>query len=104
MANALTERIRRWRAERAEHSTTVFLPASEVPLLPEQGYVRLWFVEAFLADRTRWGSDQFPALHGGLSLDHAGSTDELFSMFARAPEPVRAPGAQQNFPLTPLLP
>ncbi|TQS19753.1 hypothetical protein [Microbispora hainanensis] len=97
--------MRRWFDDDAEHVTVRFLegPESE-PLPPRDGYLRLWLVEGFLAKRVEWTEKFFPALQGGMSLKLRGSESTPFSAFSRPPGSWQAPGAQLDFPVTPLLP
>ncbi|GIF00624.1 hypothetical protein [Paractinoplanes rishiriensis] len=89
----------------ASHVTVEFAPlADAVPLVPQQGYLRVWLVEGYLARARTWGNDHFPALHGGAALNFAGQSMTAFAQFNRAPEAITAPGAQLNFALTPSLP
>jgi hypothetical protein len=97
--------VRRWFAARAEHVTVRFLPeADAAPLVPADGYLRLWLAEGFLADARTWGNDHFPALHGGAVLHFDGSDTAEFTRITRSPGMVHVPGAQLDFPITPLLP
>jgi hypothetical protein len=98
-------RVTGWFRQNAEHVTVEFFPqAGHEPLPAYGGYVRLWLVEGFLANRRTWGSTHFPALHGGLALQFLGSESTPFTTFARPAEAWETPGAQLDFPVTTLLP
>jgi hypothetical protein len=89
----------------AAHTTVQFVPdPNEEPLQPHRGYLRVWLAEGYLAKSRTWGNDHFPTLHGGAALTFGGRQQTTFARFTRAPEAITAPGAQLNFPLTPLLP
>jgi hypothetical protein len=98
-------RVASWFAANATHATVRFLPdhASQ-PIQPYAGYLRLWLAEGFLARRRAWGANDFPALHGGVSLTFLGNEQSAFTTFSRPPESWSVPGAQLDFPMTTLLP
>lgn len=96
------ERVRRWFRANAGHVTDAFLPEGDTePLYPGGGYVRLWLAEGFLATAKSWGTDQFPALYGAVSFPLPGAGPGRYTTLARPP---LAPGARNDFPITPLLP
>src|SRR4051794_20059423 len=99
------ERIKSVVIADAQHTTVEFVSDEDAePLVPHRGYVRIWLVEGYLAKARTWGNDHFPTLHGGAALTFGGRELTAFARFTRAPEGITAPGAQLNFPLTPLLP
>jgi hypothetical protein len=99
------KRIQGWFVANASQSTVVFLPDAGVESLPAYtGYVRLWLAEGFLAQQKAWAADQFPALHGGVSLSFLGNEPAAFASLSRPPEKWMVPGAQLDFPMTALLP
>ena len=51
-----------------------------------------------------WGNQHFPALHGGASLRFLGTEPTPFTTLTRPPGNWTVPGAQFDFPITPLLP
>lgn len=104
VAGRMWRRIAGWFASNATHVTVEFVPEAGEPLPAYGGYLRLWLVEGFLARRVEWGSTHFPALHGGVSLRFLGQDPLPFTMLTRPPGAWEAPGAQLDFPLTPLLP
>ncbi|OLR93199.1 hypothetical protein [Actinokineospora bangkokensis] len=96
--------VREWFDKQAEHCTSVFLPdPGGQPVRPNEGYLRVFFAEGFLEKARSWGSDRYPALHGGVSLTLLGGTP-AFTTLARPPEKWDVPGAQLDFPMTTLLP
>jgi hypothetical protein len=98
-------RIARWFREAAEHTTVKYLEEPGAgPLRADQGYVRLWLEEGFLAHRRSWGAEHFPVLHGGLALRLLGRTSAPFTSFSQLPESVAASGAYLKYEVTPLLP
>jgi hypothetical protein len=99
------QHVRSWFAKEAEHVTVEFIPLDGAPpIYPEQGYLRLWLNEGFLAKARTWGNDHFPALHGGVSLTFGGVEGTAFTKFAKSAPLAQAPGAQLNVPITALLP
>lgn len=104
-AGRMWRRVQSWFVANAEHVTVVFIPTDDgEPLLPNAGYVRLWVSEGFLAQQRTWGTDRFPALHGGASLNVLGSSPATFTTFTRPPQAWTTPGAQLDFRITTLLP
>ena len=98
-------RIARWFREAAEHTTVLYLEEpGAAPLRADQGYVRLWLEEGFVAQRRSWGSEHFPVLHGGLALRLLGRTNAPFTTFSQLPESVASSGAYLKYEVTPLLP
>lgn len=96
--------VREWFDKEAGHVTVAFLPDTGVtPIAPNQGYLRLWLSEGFLAKETSWSNKHFPVLHGGASLRFLGG-EATFTTFERPPDAWKIPGAQLDFPITPLLP
>lgn len=96
------DRIKKWFYAHAEHATEAFIPEKGAePLQPGGGYVRLWLAEGFLDIAKSWGADQYPALHGVVSFPFPGRGLTRYSTLSRPP---LAPGAQHDFPITPLLP
>lgn len=99
------KRIQGWFVQNASQSTVVFLPEAGAESLPAYtGYVRLWLAEGFLAQQRAWAADQFPALHGGVSLSFLGNEAAAFASLSRPPDRWKVPGAQMDFPMTALLP
>jgi hypothetical protein len=99
------QRVRGWFDANASHVTVVFIPdPGAVPLPAYQGYLRLWLAEGFLAKSATWGNQHFPALHGGASLRFLGTEPTPFTTLTRPPGSWTVPGAQFDFPITPLLP
>lgn len=98
------KRVQGWFEASASKFTVRFLPDPASNALPAQGgYLRLWLAEGFLAQSRSWGAAQFPALHGGVSLTFLGG-QVAFSGLSRPTESWTVPGAQLDFPMTPLLP
>lgn len=105
MAKGVWRRVAEVFVQRAEHTTVAFLPDPDgEPLYPDQGDVRLWLAEGFLASSRTWGNDHFPAMHDGVALKFGGQEGTGFATFTRAPDVVRAPGERLNYPISPLLP
>lgn len=101
----LWQRVKGWVESNATHVTLKFLPdASGKPIDPYNGYVRVWLAEGFLAQQKTWGNQHFPALHGGVSLTFIGNEQAAFTYFDRPPAAWTVPGAQLDFPITPLVP
>ena len=97
--------VARWFVANADHVTVRFLPDEDAsPVRPYAGYLRLWLVEGFLRRQRSFTADRFPVLHGGASLSFLGSDRATFTTFQRPPEAWSVPGAQLDFPVTPLLP
>jgi len=98
------DRVSRWFDANAQHVTAEFIsePGGS-PVAAYGGYLRIWLAEGFLAKAATWGNKHFPVLHGGAALTFLGGT-RPFTTFARPPGSWTIPGAQLNFPLTPLLP
>ncbi|MEZ0074819.1 hypothetical protein [Planotetraspora sp. GP83] len=101
--NRVWRRIASWFAAEAEHVTLAFLPEpGSRPLMPYQGYLRLWLAEGFLADRRTWTIDHYPALHGGMTLGFLGSEPVTFTTMTR---PVwTAAGIRLDQEISPLVP
>lgn len=98
------KRATSWFDANAARVTAEFIPDPGEPAVPAyQGYLRIWLAEAFLAKAASWGNKHFPVLHGGAALTFLGGTTP-FTTFARPPGALTAPGAQLDFPITPLLP
>jgi hypothetical protein len=98
------KRVEGWFEASASQLTVRFLPDPASDALPAHGgYVRLWLAEGFLAQAMEWGVAQFPALHGGVSLTFLGG-QAAFSSLSQPTESWTVPGAQLDFPMTPLLP
>ncbi|WP_018680426.1 hypothetical protein [Actinokineospora enzanensis] len=101
---ALWTEVREWFSKESDRYTFAFLPDPDgAPVVPNAGYLRIFFAEGFLADQRTWGRNQFPALHGGVSLSMLGGTP-AFTTLARPPDKWTTPGAQVDFPMTALLP
>ena len=99
------DRVASWFVANGSHVTVCFIPdEGGAPVQPYAGYLRLWLAEGFLAQQRKWGADQFPALHGGVSLTFLGAEQAAFTTFSRPPEAWSVPGAQLDFPITTLLP
>jgi hypothetical protein len=99
------DRVQRWFVANAEHATVVFIPTPDGEMLvPNAGYLRLWLAQGFLAQQRTWGTDRFPALHGGVALNFLGGPQATFTTFTRPPEAWKTPGAQLDFRITALLP
>jgi hypothetical protein len=98
------DRVTHWLKANAQHVTVEFIPEpGSSPVVADNGYLRIWLAEGFLASAATWGNKHFPVLHGGAALTFGGSTTP-FTTFARPPGSWNIPGAQLDFPLTPLLP
>ena len=105
MLSRMWQRVASWVADNAEHVTLRFLPdETGSPVQPHAGYLRLWLAEGFLARQRVWGANQFPVLHGGVSLSVLGGDRTTFTTFSRPPDAWTVPGAQLDFPITALLP
>lgn len=103
-ARRVGDRVRRWFAANTEHVTVRFFPEPDAaPLVPGDGYVRLWLAEGFLAKAVSWGNHHFPALHGGVTLTFANQTTP-FTRFTKPTATLAAPGAYLDYPMTSLLP
>ncbi|WP_238012356.1 hypothetical protein KZZ52_49145 [Dactylosporangium sp. AC04546] len=103
-ARRMWSMVRDWFAKEASHVTVAFLPdEGAAPVAPGQGYLRLWVSEGFLAQERSWGNEHFPVLHGGAALRFLGG-EATFTTFERPPDAWKVPGAQLDFPITPLLP
>jgi len=111
--------VKSWFVERTEQVTVRFLPdradgrgsgdenepaTLSAPIAPNAGYFRLYVAEGFLASRKSWTAQHYPALHGGVVLSFGGADRATFTTLARPPENWTVPGAQMDFPITPLLP
>ncbi|MEV4146527.1 hypothetical protein AB0J40_22870 [Amycolatopsis sp. NPDC049691] len=98
------ERVKAWFSANADHVTLKFYPEPDAePLVPGDGYVRLWLAEGFLAKAVSWGNKHFPALHGGVTLTFANQLTP-FTRFTKPAATLAAPGAYIDYPMTPLLP
>ena len=104
LLSPMWNRITGWFDANAQHVTVEFIPDSGgSPVAAYGGYLRIWLAEGFLAKAKTWGNEHFPVLHGGAALTFLGGTTP-FTTFARPPGSWTIPGAQLDFPLTPLLP
>lgn len=102
--SALWNRVSNWFSAEAQHMTVEFIPAPDsTPIDANAGYVRLYLAEGFLDKSATWGNKHYPVLHGGVALSYLGGTTP-FTRFTRPPDSWNVPGAQLDFPLTPLLP
>ncbi|MFF4986698.1 hypothetical protein ACFY19_05895 [Streptosporangium saharense] len=98
------QRIESWFHAASEHVTVGFVPEeSATALAPYEGYIRLFVAEGFLADRRSWAADQYPALHGGVSLSFLGGQPLAFTTMT-GQSAWLAPGVTLSEPITPLLP
>lgn len=98
-------RVKGWFDANATHVTVRFIPEpASAPIGAYQGYLRLWLAEGFLSKAATWGNQHFPALHGGASLQFLGGKTTPFTTLTRPPGSWTVPGAQFDFPITPLLP
>jgi hypothetical protein len=105
MLGRMWQRVAGWFQSNADHITVQFLEDQGTePTTSNDGYVRLWIQEGFLAQAKTWGNKRFPALHGGVALRFLGSDPTPFTSFSRPPGAWTVPGAQLDFALTPLLP
>lgn len=96
------DRIKQWFHANTEHITDVFIGDQHAePLHPDGGYLRIWLAEGILATARSWGADRYPALHGIVTFPFHDRGPTQFSTLIRSP---LAPGAQNDFPITPLLP
>ncbi|MGI5499054.1 hypothetical protein [Lentzea sp. CA-135723] len=98
--------MRNWVSAEATQVTVKFFPdPGGTPLAPGTGYLRLWLAEGFLAQRTSWGNDHYPALYGGVTLNFLGlgNRPTPFSSLTER-RTWNAPGAYLDFPMTTLLP
>ena len=99
------KRIASWFTANAEHCTRQFLPEPGAqPIRADQGYVRLWLSEGFLAKRRTWGNDHAAVMHGGLSLRLLGRPGIAFTTVASLPDQPARAGEYLDYDVTPLLP
>jgi hypothetical protein len=104
-ARKVWARVQSWFVANAEQVTWAFIADEDgEPVMPNGGYLRILFAEGFLAQQKTWGNKQFPALHGGVSLNFLGGPPATFSTFGRPPEQWTTPGAHLDYPMTMLLP
>jgi hypothetical protein len=97
-------RITRWFSAEAEQVTVRFIEdPGGTPIYANTGYLRVFLSQGFLARARNWGNEYFPVLHGGAAVSFLGATTP-FTTFARPTGSWTTPGAQLDFPLTPLLP
>ncbi|MGW5053711.1 hypothetical protein [Actinokineospora sp. NPDC004072] len=101
--NRMRELVKSWFTAQAEHITVEFIPDGTPPT-PGDGYLRLWLVEGFLAQRVSWTREHFPVLHGGVTLQFLGGEATPFTRFTRTGGELTTPGAFLNYPMTPLVP
>ncbi|WP_327091384.1 hypothetical protein OIE66_12280 [Nonomuraea sp. NBC_01738] len=93
-----------WFAKSAQHTHLEFIPdPGAQPLVPREGYLRAWLAEGFLRQRTSWAHDQYPALHGGVTLDFLGRREPVAFTAVTTPS-WSTPGVHLDHPITPLLP
>jgi len=98
------DRVKTWFSAQAGHVTLRFFPEpGSEPLVPGDGYVRLWLSEGFLETAVSWGNRHFPALHGGVTLTFAHQLTP-FTRFTKPAATLAAPGVHLDYPMTPLLP
>jgi hypothetical protein len=100
----LWKRATSWFYDNAQRVTAEFIAdPGGTPVHAYEGYLRIWLAEGFLSNAATWGNRHFPVLHGGAAVTFLDSTTP-FTTFARPPGTLTVPGAQLDFPLTPLLP
>lgn len=100
----LWKRATSWFDANAQHVTREFIADPDGTSVDAYaGYLRVWLAEGFLGKAATWGNKHFPVLHGGAAVTFLDSTTP-FTTFAQPPGPLTVPGAQLDFPLTPLLP
>jgi hypothetical protein len=105
ITSRMWRRVSSWFDAEATHATVQFLPdPGAAPLLPYEGYLRLWLAEGFLGKSVTWTDQHFPVLHGGLALSFLGHEGTAFTTFTQQADMATAHGAFLNFPVTPLLP
>lgn len=117
--SSLWNTVKSWFVAQAEQVTVRFLPdradgsgsgdendpsTLSAPIAANAGYFRLYAAEGFLAKQKSWTAEHYPALHGGVVLSFGGADRATFTTLARPPESWTVPGAQMDFPITPLLP
>ncbi|GAA3466664.1 hypothetical protein [Nonomuraea roseola] len=96
-------RLSQWFSAKADHVHLEFIPdPGSRPLVPREGYVRLWLTEGFLGQRRSWGNDHFPALHGGLTLNFLGTQPVGFK--AVSTPAWSTPGVHLDLQVSPLVP
>ncbi|MGI5289016.1 hypothetical protein ACQEVF_37520 [Nonomuraea polychroma] len=97
------KRVAEWFRAEAEHMHLAFIPEpGSAPLLPREGYIRVWLVEGFLAQRRTWGNEHYPALHGGVTLSFLGAEPVSFTTVT-APS-WSTPGVHLDQQVSPLVP
>ncbi|MFI9389126.1 hypothetical protein [Kutzneria sp. NPDC052558] len=102
---AIKDRVKSWFTANAEHIAATFLPELDArPAVPGDSYVRLWLAEGFLAKRVSWGTEYFPALHGGVTLAFQGNEATPFTRFTRPDAAQTAPGVYLDYAMTSLVP
>lgn len=100
----LWRRATDWFDANTQHVTAEFIAdPGGTPVYAYEGYLRIWLAEGFLGKAATWGNKHFPVLHGGAAVTFLDSTTP-FTTFAQPPGTLTVPGAQLDFPLTPLLP
>jgi hypothetical protein len=100
----LWKRATSWFDDNAKHVTAEFIAdPGGTSVYAYQGYLRIFLAEGFLAKAATWGNKHFPVLHGGAAVTFLDSTTP-FTTLARPRGTLTVPGAQLDFPLTPLLP
>jgi hypothetical protein len=97
------KRVAEWFRAQAGHMHLEFIPEpGSVPLLPREGYIRVWLAEGFLAQRRSWGNDHYPALHGGVTLNFLGAEPVSFTTVTAPSWSV--PGVHLDQQVSPLVP
>lgn len=117
--SSLWDTVKSWFVQQSQQVTVRFLPdradgagsgdeahpeTLAAPIAANCGYLRLYVAEGFLSKQKSWGAEHYPALHGGVALSFAGADRATFTTLTRPPESWTVPGAQLDFPITPLLP
>ncbi|MEV4140467.1 hypothetical protein AB0J72_50925 [Dactylosporangium sp. NPDC049742] len=89
----------------AEQLVFAALPAEgATPLVPRQGYVRVWLSQMFLQHRSTLLADWVPAAHTRVGITAGGRTTHDYGRVLR-PEPGQlTDGVRLNFALTDLVP
>lgn len=103
-AGLLWSRIREQFAKEAEHLVRVFIPENgQVPLKPNDSYLRVSISEFFLANVKSWGSERVAVANGSVRLNWTGSRPQTFATLVR-PQVTTARGVCEDYLLTEWLP
>jgi hypothetical protein len=100
----LWNRLSNWFRSNAAHLTWTPVGPTGVPVIPHDGYFRVWLVEAFLARDRDFLKTRYPSVHASVQLHVAGTTPLTTTSVSRPPENGLGPGSYGNYALTGLLP